>query len=143
MANEQDHRRLNTTFEAKVAVDAELADFQENVRNEVFFVVSGLPRIPTHLHGRDWQERAVSDVRKLIQKLLGKDLPIVVVQNVTGRNPDSPTRYHVRMEFTAHSQEIRGKFGKFFVGGTDRRPPDLKEISISNRITPGIFIFLI
>jgi hypothetical protein len=136
-ATEQDHRRLNASFEAKMAVDAELADFQENVRNEVFFVVSGLPRIPHDLRGREWQLRAVSDVKKLINTLLGKELPVVVVQNVTGRGSDSPTRYHVRMEFAAHSQEIRSKFGSFFVGRVDRRPPELKDISISNRVTPG------
>lgn len=137
MAAEQDHKRLNASFEAKMAIDAELADFQENVRNEVFFVVSGLPRIPSDLRGREWQTRAISDVQKLIRLLLDKDLPILVVQNVTGRSPDSPTRYHVRMEFAAHSQEIRSKFGSFFVGRIDRRPPALKDISISNRITSG------
>jgi hypothetical protein len=137
MASEQDHKRLNSSFEAKMAVDAELADFQENVRNEVFFVVSGLPRIPLDLKGRDWQTRAISDVRKLIQTLLDKDLPIVVVQNVTGRGSDVPTRYHVKMEFAAHSQEVRSKFGSYFVGKIDRRPEALKGVSISNRITPG------
>jgi len=137
MATEQDHRRLNSCFEAKVAVDAELADFQENVRNEVFFVVTGLPRIPSDIQGKEWQFRAVSDVKALIAKLLGKELPVVVVQNITGRGHDAPTSYHVRMEFAAHSQEIRSKFGSFFIGGTDRRPPHLAQVSISNRITPG------
>jgi len=137
MATEQDHKRLNASFEAKMAVDAELADFQENVRNEVFFVVSGLPRIPQDFRGRDWQNRAISDVKKFIQTLLGKDLPVVVVQNVTGRGQDAPVRYHVRMEYAAHSQEVRSKFGSFFVGRVDRRPPALTDISVSNRITPG------
>jgi len=95
MATEQDHRRLNSSFEAKVAVDAELADFQENVRNEVYFVLTGLPRIPPDIQGKEWQARAVSDVKKVIVSLLGKELPIVVVQNITGRGPDAPTRYHV------------------------------------------------
>jgi hypothetical protein len=143
MCNEQDHKRLNSSFEAKVAVDAELADFQENVRNEVFFVVSGLPRLPSDLRGRDWQARALSDVRKLIKALLDKDLPVIVVQNVTGRGPDAQTRYHVRMEFAAHSQEIRSKFGSFFVGKVDNRPTALKDISISNRITPGTQVRLL
>jgi hypothetical protein len=137
MATEQDHKRLNLSFEAKMAVDAELADFQENVRNEVFFVISGLPRISQDLRGREWQARAVSDVKKLIQELLGKELPVVVVQNVTGRGTDVTSRYHVKMEFTAHSQEVRSKFGSFFIGGVDRRPSHLKGISISNRVTPG------
>lgn len=137
MASKQDHKRLNSCFEAKVAVDSELADFQENVRNEVYFVVSGLPRIPQDIRGREWQARAVSDVQKLIRSILGKELPIIVVQNITGRGAEAPTRYHVRMEFAAHSQEIRSKFGSFFVGGIDRRPSHLSGISISNRITPG------
>jgi hypothetical protein len=137
MASEQDHRRLNSSFESKVAIDAELADFQENVRNEVFFVISGLPRIPPEVHGKEWQRRAIADVQKVIKTLLDRELPIIVVQNVTGRNPDSPARYHVRMEFAAHSQEIRSKFGSFFVGGADRRPSELSSVSISNRITPG------
>jgi len=137
MANEQDHKRLNSSFEAKVAVDAELADFQENVRNEVFFVLSGLPRIPPEIQGRDWQKRAIAEVQEVIVRLLGKELPIVVVQNITGRSSDAPTRYHVRMEYAAHSQEIRSKFGSFFSGGVDRRPPELRNVSISNRITPA------
>jgi hypothetical protein len=136
MATEQDHKRLNQSFEAKMAVDAELADFQENVRNEVFFVVSGLPRISQDLRGREWQDRAVSDMKKLIHQLLGKDLPVVVVQNITGRGSDV-SRYHVKMECTAHSQEVRSKFGSFFVGAIDRRPSQFSQISISNRVTPG------
>jgi hypothetical protein len=137
MANEQDHKRLCSSFDAKVAVDAELADFQENVRNEVYFVVSGLPRISPELRGRDWQNKAVSDVQKLIRTLLSKELPIVVVQNITGRGQESQSRYLVRMEFAAHSQEIRSKFGSYFIGGSDNRPQEFKEISISNRVTPG------
>jgi hypothetical protein len=136
-ALEQDHRRLNQHFESKVAVDAELADFQENVRNEVFFVICGLPRISADLRGKDWQLQAVSDVKKVIQRLLGKDLPVVVVQNVTGRAADAEVRYHVKMEFAAHSQEVRSKFGSFFIGGKDNRPEDLKSVSISNRINQG------
>jgi hypothetical protein len=140
MATEQDHKRLNSCFEAKLAVDSELADFQENVRNEVFFVVSGLPRISQDLRGREWQVRAVADVKKMIHQLLGKDLPVVVVQNITGRGTDVPSRYHVKMECTAHSQEIRSKFGSFFVGAVDRRPPQFSQISISNRVTPGTLV---
>jgi hypothetical protein len=143
MASEQDHKRLNAAFEAKMAVDSELADFQENVRNEVYFVVSGLPRLPSDLRGRDWQDRALRDVQKFIQTLLNKDLPVVVVQNVTGRGQDAIVRYHVRMESTAHSQEIRSKFGSFFIGKVDRRPPALKDVSVSNRITPGTQVRLL
>lgn len=137
MATEQDHKRLNSSFEAKMAVDSELADFQENVRNEVFFVVSGLPRISHDLRGREWQARAISDVKKMILDLLGKELPVVVVQNITGRGTDVSTRYHVKMECTAHSQEVRSKFGSFFIGGVDRRPQQFSQLSISNRVTSG------
>lgn len=136
-ALEQDHRRLNTSYESKFAIDSELADFQENVRNEVFFVICGLPRIPSDLRGKDWQQRAITDVRKIIRALLDKDLPVVVVQNVTGRASDAEVRYHVKMECAAHSQEIRSKFGSFFIGGEDRRPAGLRSISISNRINQG------
>jgi len=132
MATEQDHKRLNASFESRMAVDAELADFQENVRNEVFFVVSGLPRVSQELRGRDWQQQALLDVKKFILALLGKELPVVVVQNITGRGAD-----HVRMQFASDSQEIRSKFGSYFMGGADRRPDLFRNISISNRITPG------
>ena len=143
MATEQDHRRLSPAFDSKVAIDAELADFQENVRNEVFFVISGLGRISPDVQGREWQDRAKASVQQVIRQLLGKELPVVVVQNITGRGPDATTRYHVRMEYAAHSQEIRSKFGSFFIGGQDNRPPEFKEISISNRITPGSFLVLV
>jgi hypothetical protein len=41
------------------------------------------------------------------------------------------------MEFAAHSQEVRSKFGSFFIGGVDRRPSQFKHVSISSRVTPG------
>ena len=136
MAIEQDHRRLNTSFELKSAVDAERDDFQENVRNEVFFMVTGLT--PIHgLKGKDWMDKAISDVQGVILTLLGKELPIVVVHNASGRGRDALVRYSVKMQYAADSQEIRSKFGAFFVGGQDRRPPALKSVSISNKVTPG------
>ena len=46
---EQDHRRLNKSVEKRSAQDAELADFQENVRNESWIVVRGLARLPEGL----------------------------------------------------------------------------------------------
>lgn len=104
---------------------------------KVYFVISGLPRIESGLRGKDWQAKAVQSVQTVIQILLGKELPIVVVQNATSRGRDAETRYHVKMECTAHSQEIRSKFGYFFSGGRDNRPASLGGISISNRITPA------
>lgn len=46
MAIEQDHKRMNRVFEDKAAEDAELADYQENIRYEDHFVITGLSRIP-------------------------------------------------------------------------------------------------
>jgi hypothetical protein len=137
MALEQGHKILGKDFETKFAADAELECFQENVRNECYFVISGLPKISDSLRGKEWQNKAVSDVQGVIRLLLGKDLPIIVVQNASGRGAEAPVHYHVKMESTAASQEVRGKFGMFFVGGTDHRPESLKEVSISNRVTPG------
>ena len=140
MALEQDHRRLNKSFELTTAVSAERDDFQENVRNEVFFMISGLPLIKD-LRGKDWMAKATSDVQEVIRLLLGKELNIVVVHNASGRK-DTTARYSVRMEYAADSQEIRAKFGGFFVGGQDRRPENLKHVSISNKVTPGTQIRL-
>jgi hypothetical protein len=137
VAVEQCQKLLCKSLESKTAVDCELACFQENVRNEIFFVISGLRRLPSGLLGREWQDKAKADVQSIIQILLGKELPIVVVQNVSGRGTDAETRYHVKMECAAHSQEIRSKFGYFFTRGVDTRPPALANISISNRLTPA------
>lgn len=137
MVVEQKQLLMSKAFEMKTAIDSELACFQENVRNEVFFLITGLKKIPPGLRGREWQERAKKDVGAVIKALLGKDLPIVVVQNVTGRGQDAEVRYHVKMEYTAHSQEIRSKFGSFFAGRSDARPSQFSSISISNRLTPA------
>ena len=136
MALEQDHQRLNRAFELSAAITAEREDFQENVRNEVFFMIAGLPQIKD-LRGKEWMDKAIADVQGIIRVLLGKDLNILVVHNASGRAPGSEVRYSVRMEYAADSQEIRFKFGSFFVGGQDRRPDALRSISISNKITPG------
>jgi hypothetical protein len=137
MVVEQRQQLFSKSLEMKTAIDAELACFQENVRNEVFFLVSGMRRIPGGLRGKQWQDQAKKDVGELIRALLNRDLPIVVVQNVTGRGPEAEVRYHVKMEFAAHSQEIRAKFGSFFAGKVDRRPPEFSGVSISNRVTPA------
>ena len=82
-------------------------------------------------------EKAIADVGEVIRLLLGKDYKIVVVHNASGRGRDAEVRYSVKMEYTAHSQEIRSKFGSFFAGGQDKRPDGLRSVSISNKITPG------
>ena len=51
---EADHRRLNAKIEHKEAVDAELRDYEENLRNESFFMIRGLPRLPK-LDPKEWQ----------------------------------------------------------------------------------------
>ena len=135
MALEQDHRRLNRSFELSSAINAEREDFQENVRNEVFFMISGLPMIKD-LRGAEWMAKAISDVQDIIRILIGRDPKIVVVHNASGRK-DTTARYSVRMEYASDSQEIRSKFGSFFIGRQDRRPESLRSISISNKVTPG------
>lgn len=137
MAIEQDHRRLNRTVEKKTASDAEAADHQENVRNEVWFVIRGLARQPEGLDPKEWQVRALRDVRGVLTVLLGEERPIVVVVNKTSRRKDAETRYHVLMASLKDSCEIRDKFGSFFVGLGDKRPDALKHISIGNLVTPA------
>ena len=137
MAIEQDHRRLNRTVEKKTASDSEAADYQENVRNEVWFVIRGLARQPEGLDPKEWQVRALRDVRGVLTVLLGEERPIVVVVNKTSRRKDAETRYHVLMASLADSSEIRNTFGSFFLGLGDKRPDALKHISIGNLVTPA------
>ena len=138
MAIEQDHRRLNKSFEFKTAIDAELADWHENRRLEDSFVIQGLPRLSgTDLSPKDWQVRARRDVLDFIKKLLGRELPVVFVSNATGRARDAVVRYVVRMSSIADSEEIRTKFSYFFKGSVDARPPHFKvpDISVRNALT--------
>ena len=134
MALEQDHRRLNRVVEEKTAEDAELADFQENVRYENTFVVLGLAHIPK-CDPKDWQEKAKKMVGDFIQELLGRAVPIVFIKNISGKAKDSIARYQVQMESVAISREIRDKFGTFFPKGKDSRPDPFKKISVRNRLT--------
>ena len=138
MAIEQDHRRLNKNFEKKSAVDAELADFQQNVRNEDWFVIRGLSAQPEGLDTKEWQVRAVQDVQGVLTILLGEERPLVVVVNKTSRRKDAETRYHAQCLKIEDSKEIRDKFGSFFIGaGGDKRPDSLKHVSIQNLVTPA------
>ena len=102
MAVEQDHHRLNKAFEMSTAITSERKDFQENIRNEVYFMVTGLPSIQG-LRGHDLMTRAISDVVSMIKTLLGKELKVLVVHSATGRR-ETKVRYSVQMEYTLDSQ---------------------------------------
>lgn len=136
MVLEQDHRRLNRFVEKKSAVDAELADYRENERLEDSFVISGLERLPSSLSGKEWHSQAVSKVQTVIRQLMGREMEILVVQNVTSRKPDSETTYNVKMASVEDSRALRRKFGTFFQGGKDGRPTEFSSLSIKNRVTP-------
>ena len=136
MALEQDHRRLNRVVESKTAVDAELDDFHKNEKFEDSFVIHGLPRIPSEIVGKAWQEQAVRDVQAVLLLLMGREFPLVFISNATSRIPNSEVKYNVKMANVADSKLIRTKFGSFFLGSKDGRPADLKKINIKNRVTP-------
>ena len=134
MAIEQDHRRLNRVVEDKYAEDAELADFQENVRYEDHFIVLGLAHIPK-CDPKVWQDKAKRLVGEFLLELLGREVKIIFVMNITGKGKDSPARYQVQVESVPISREIRDKFGTFFPGGKDSRPDPFKKVSVRNRLT--------
>ena len=135
MALEQDHRRLSSEVESKTIVDAELACFQENLRNEDFVVVAGTKRISSKLSPKDWQLQAVQDVQVVLSILMGEDIKVMFVKNSTGAGKDAVTTYLAKLESIQLSKEIRTRFSKFFTGKTDTRPPALKGISIRNCVT--------
>ena len=135
VAIEQDHRRLVKAFDTKFAEDAELHDFQENVRWESWFIMEGTARLPSGLGSREWQEKAKVEVQTVLKLLMGSERPIVFVQNATRKAKDAPAGYSVQMPSAAVSKEIRDKFGSFFFGRVDKRPPALKHVSIRHRVT--------
>ena len=92
MVLEQDHRRLNSAFEVKTAVDAELHDYRENVSNEAFLVITGCARI-MGLSPKEWQVRAKKEVSPVLNKLMGRDIPIEFISNSTGPQPNALVRY--------------------------------------------------
>ena len=143
VALEQDHRRLNSVHELKTAEDSELFDMHENIRFESWFVIAGLAKLPD-MSPREWQERAKSDVSAAIQVLIKREVPIIVVQNITGKGKDAINTYNVQLKKVEDSKEIRDTFGVFFVGERgsdgkqpDGRPPALKHLSIRSRVTPA------
>ena len=99
------------------------------------FLVSGLAKAPSGLTTVEWQNRVKQDVGGVVSLLLNRDCPIKVVHNQTGTRRS--TTYLVKMSNIQDARDIRGKFGSFFAGGQDNRPPSLKSVSISNWSTAG------
>ena len=132
---EQDHSRLNKKFELQYAANAESIDLQENVRNETFLMMQGLPRLPK-MDSKLWHERALSDVNKVITSL-GFEPVADYIQNSTGRSKDARVLYKVHVKTPEISRAIRNKFASFFTGGRDARPEALSSISIRNCVTPA------
>ena len=129
---EQDQSLLRHEFQLKSARDSELADFEENVRNECYFVISGLPQVPTDLVGRAWQDHAKGLVQDKIKLILGRESKIVVVSGL--RRDENPV-YLVKLESVDDSKRIRDKFGSAFKAGAAPLPPGLKGLSIRIRLT--------
>ena len=132
---EQDRTRMSREFESKAAIDAEFREFQENVRYEDHFLISGLAKPSSGLTTQEWQTKAKQDVGSVILILLDREAPIRVVHNQTGQRKVSS--YLVKMVDVKDACEVRSKFGSFFAGGKDGRPAALSGVSVSNWTTPG------
>jgi hypothetical protein len=138
MALEQDHRRLNRSVEYRAAVDAELHDFHENVGNEDFLIITGkIPMPASGLSGPEWQRSSIESIQVYLSHVLGRPAAVKFIQNLTGRSKDSVVRYQVKLASASESKEIRSKFGYYFAGGSDNRPPLFKDsdVTIRNRVT--------
>jgi hypothetical protein len=133
---EQGQQKIREKFDHQRAIDAELADFQENLRNEVFFMIRGLPRLKK-MEPKEWQVQAKASVASVLSKIGFSGDEILFVQNVTGKGKDPKMHYKVRVKTSDVSRQIRDKFSAFFKDGVDSRPPELAEISIRNCVTPG------
>ena len=129
---EHDQRHLRRELEMKSAIDSELADFEENARNECYFVISGLPPVPSEFVGREWQNHAKDQVQAKIRLILGRESKIVVVSGL--RRDDKPI-YLVKLESADDSKRIRDRFGSSFKAGATPLPPELKGLSIRIRLT--------
>ena len=131
---EQDHRRLNKDVELRVASDAELHDYQENVANESFIVLTGCSRISGQ-STKEWQENAKREVGPILRKLMGREVPIEYISNSTGPQPDALIRLNVKLASVEASKAVRVKFGQFYLTGRDKRPEFFKPYSIRNLVT--------
>jgi hypothetical protein len=135
MAVEQDHRRLVSNFELKYATDAELTCFRSNERSEDSFIITGINRMRDGLTGREWQTAAKQEVLRVLKLFIDRSVNIIVVHNVTGRSSSSPPSFSVKLDSVEDSRLVRSKFGSFFSGRKDARPPALQNISIRNVLT--------
>ena len=130
MVLEQDHRRLAKGHEMKSAADAELHDWHQNERWEDFFMIKGLALLPSAgISSKEWQDRAVKDVQKVLQIVMGAEVPIVYVLNATNKLRDTVATYHVQVAEVSLSKAIRLRFSGYFQGKEDLRPEPLKKIS--------------
>ena len=129
---EKGQRHLRQELQMKTAIDNELADFEENLRNECYFVISGLEPVPSDLYGREWQNHAKKLVQSKIRLVIGRESKIVVVSGL--RRDDNPI-YLVKLESTDDSKRIRDKFGSSFKAGGEPLPPGLSGLSIRIRLT--------
>ena len=123
---EQDHKILRDEVSFKTAQIAEKDDFDENVRNEVYFIMDGLPAAPAGLDGRAWQDFARDAVQAKVRLLLGRETKILHVINASRNRRDGKTSYIVRLESVEDSRSIRDSFGRFFRAGAAPMPADLK-----------------
>lgn len=135
IALQQDHQRLSSAFELKAAADAEMACYLENERNEDSILISGLPKLPAGLTGKEWQDKARKSVEDILRHISSSPVGVLVVHNATGRGVDALVTYTCQLESTEKSREIRKLFGRYFTGGKDSRPRELKDVSISNVVT--------
>jgi hypothetical protein len=117
IAVEQDHRCLSDAFDLKSAINAELACFRTNERNEDSFIISGLNPIRDGLSGHGWQEEAKKEVTRVLKMFYPKDVRIVVVHNVSGRSPSSEVTLSVWLASVEDARSICAKFGSYFAGG--------------------------
>ena len=129
---EHDQRLLRNELQMKTAIDSELADYEENVRSECYFVIAGLPPVPSDLVGRDWQNYAKDLVQSKIKIILGRESRIIVVSGL--RRDDKPI-YLVKLESVDDSKRIRDRFGSSFKAGGTPLPPGLSGLSIRSRQT--------
>ena len=130
---EQDHRRLTEKSDRQFAIDQELSDFQQNIRDEIFFMISGLTRLQ-RLDPREWQQRAQADVNHVLS-IMGFTHTARHVYNSTGQGKNSKVLYKVRVESVDISRAIRDKFGSYFAKGENTKPESLAHISIRNCVT--------
>ena len=137
MALEQDHQRLSAHVDLRDAISSEAEDYRCNERMENCFVVSGLRSIQGRFSGKEWQDRAQADVQEVIKAVVGESRGIKVVRNATGLAPNAIITYNVEMQDVQDACLIRSKFGRFFSGGKDNRPPALGNISVQNSVTRG------